>query len=324
MARRAGREGAHAGGRIEPDHRRGAAGPARRAAQGRRSVRARPRRRGGGGTGAGRRAVRGRAWRDVGDRRAGARRHSGDAPRSVVGVRRRAAATREAAYAAVLGSLPPDAADRRRAHGHARERAGIRRCLERRRVDAGDAGGHRRQRVTARPARLDRDARDARRRRRRVAPPASAGVIVIGHVVSLATATQTSAFRSSRRRHHGSHRRSKDARPRAPVVREGVGHRRVRRHARQVRARRDHARPVARLPAAPRHLRAAADRRLAHDAPEDAAGHADRRAAVRARRRRRGVLARLRAHHDAAEHPVALREAARCRDRACAGSPRPA
>ena len=56
---------------------------------------------------------------------------------------------------------------------------------------------------------------------------------------------------------NGSTGRSEDARPHAALVRERGRHRRVRRRARALRARRHHARPVARVPARARHLWAA-------------------------------------------------------------------
>ena len=83
----------------------------------------------------------------------------------------------------------------------------------------------------------------------------------------------------------------------------------------QVRERRDRARPVARVPAGARHVRPAPGGRRPDAAREDPAGRAHRTAGSRARRRRRAVLPGLRAHHDAAEHPAALPEAARRRAR---------
>ena len=83
--------------------------------------------------------------------------------------------------------------------------------------------------------------------------------------------------------------------------------------ARALRARRADARPVARVPSGARHLRPAPGRRRADAARQDSAGRADGRPARGARRRRRAVLARLRPHHDAAEHPVPFRQAARRR-----------
>ena len=84
--------------------------------------------------------------------------------------------------------------------------------------------------------------------------------------------------------------------------------------ARAVRARRDHARPVARVPAAcaaPTASGRPTTRRCCASRFRRACSTGD--AARRARRRRRAVLARLRPHHHAAEHPVPLRQAARRR-----------
>ena len=163
--------------------------PARRATQGRRSVRARARRRRSRGTGAGRRAIRGRAWCDVRDRRAGARRHSGHASWSLVRVRRRER-PRRAGVRHRARRAPAGCRDGRRPHG--RRRAVRHPPLPRaRRLESRHAGRHHCERVAARPARLDRDARDARRSRP-VALAGDAGVIVIGRVVSLATATHFS------------------------------------------------------------------------------------------------------------------------------------
>ena len=67
----------------------------------------------------------------------------------------------EAAYSPVLGALPPDAVTVVILMG-AVERSGIRRCLERAGWNAAHAGGHHHERVAARPARLDRHARDPR------------------------------------------------------------------------------------------------------------------------------------------------------------------
>ena len=64
-----------------------------------------------------------------------------------------------------------------------------------------------------------------------------------------------------------------------------------------------------------RHVRPAADERRADAPRQDSAGRADERAARRPGRCRRALLARLRAHHDAAEHPVPLHQAARRRAR---------
>ena len=79
----------------------------------------------------------------------------------------------------------------------------------------------------------------------------------------------------------------------------------------QVRARRDLARRMAEVPAAARHLRAAAGRRLPDAARQDSPGHPRRGAARSARGRRRAAFARVRPHLDAAERAVPLRAAAR-------------
>ena len=107
--------------------------------------------------------------------------------------------------------------------------------------------------------------------------------------------------------------RIRHPRPGPAVVCQRRGHRRVRRRARPVRARRDHAGAVARLPPRPRHLRPAPARRRADDPGEDPAGHADGGPARRAGRRRRALLARLRSHHHPPERPDPLRQAARRR-----------
>ena len=67
------------------------------------------------------------------------------------------------------------------------------------------------------------------------------------------------------------------------------------------------------VPPGARHLRPAAGRRRQMLRVKIPQGILDRPTARRARRRRRAVLARLRAHHHAAEHPVPLRQAARRR-----------
>ena len=95
---------------------------------------------------------------------------------------------------------------------------------------------------------------------------------------------------------------------------ERTRHRRVRRHARQVRARRDRAGRVAPFPSGARHLRPAPGRRpdAAH---QDSAG--DRRPASQMRALAgvaSQILARLLSRHHAAEHPVPLRPAERLRD----------
>ena len=74
-------------------------------------------------------------------------------------------------------------------------------------------------------------------------------------------------------------RHDKHARPHAAVVCERGRHRRVRRHARALRARRADARSVARVPAGARHLRPAAGRRRADAARQDPAGHPHQRSA---------------------------------------------
>ena len=83
--------------------------------------------------------------------------------------------------------------------------------------------------------------------------------------------------------------------------------------ARPLRERRDRAGRVARLPAAARHVRPAADRRRAMLRVKIPQGILDAAAAERARGRRRALLARLRPHHHPPEHPAPLHQAARCR-----------
>ena len=84
------------------------------------------------------------------------------------------------------------------------------------------------------------------------------------------------------------------------------------RDPRPVRAGRTRSRPMAHVPPAARHLRAAAGRRP-DDPRQDPAGDLMDAQLARARRRRRALVARLRPHHDAAEHAVPLRAAARRR-----------
>ena len=136
------------GGDPRPDDSRGPARAAGRAAQGRRPVRLRPRRRRGAGASRGRRAVRSRAGRDERRGRAGARGHPGHVSRLRLGLprRERARPRRVRRRHRRRAAAPRDA---RRADGHGRA-GGDGRAPHRGRLVATDAGGRDRR---ARPRR---------------------------------------------------------------------------------------------------------------------------------------------------------------------------
>ena len=158
-----------AAGDSRADDPRRAARPARRPAEGRRSVRVRPRRRRSAGAAAGGRAVRRRARRHERDRGAGVGRHSGDPPRRLVGVPRRLRARRGGVRVGDRRSLQPNGVTVVVLMG-----LGALRCdrapADRPRLVARHAGGDRRRRVAAEQqvwrGTLDELAADARRDRR--------------------------------------------------------------------------------------------------------------------------------------------------------------
>ena len=110
-----------------------------RAAQGRRSLRLRPRRRRRAGARGRRHFIRGRAGRELGDRGRRARRHPGDSPRRGLRLRRRLGPRRGRLSS---DSRKPRAAqrDRRRDDGPGTDRA-HRRAAHRARLERADAGG---------------------------------------------------------------------------------------------------------------------------------------------------------------------------------------
>ncbi len=107
------------------------------------------------------------------------------------------------------------------------------------------------------------------------------------------------------------YRRSAHVRSHTAVLRRHGRHRFIRRDARQVRARRDHAGRMAEVPSAARHLQSAAGCRLPDAAHQDPPGDPRRGAARSAGGRQRAPFARVRPHLHAPERAAALRAAAR-------------
>ena len=144
--------------------RAGAAGQASGAPQGRRPVRVRARRRGGGGARGRRRSVRGRARRDGRSGRSGVRGDPGHAPRRRLGggVRDRPRGPREARVGARLGRARPLPRHARALHGH-QEPAADRRAADGGGARSAGAGGGGRARDVSGTAHARRHAGGHRR-----------------------------------------------------------------------------------------------------------------------------------------------------------------
>ena len=184
VGKRAGRHALSQDGDPRADDSRGAARPPRRAAEGRRSVRVRPRRRGSAGAAARRRSVRRRAGRHQRRRGAGAGRHSGDASRRRVRVPRRRRATTRTRSRRRSAQLQPNGVTLVVLMGLGRSRGDCR-PADRSRLVARHAGGDHRRRVAAGAAGVARHARRSGRGRRREVDGDGAGTIVIGDVVAI-------------------------------------------------------------------------------------------------------------------------------------------